>query len=105
MFDFWPRPPERSYQELILEKMRPGDIHTHVFAQQFPVLDDAGKPNAFLHEAQGARRHLRPGPRRGQLLVPQRGSGHAERLLARLHQHGPAHAATSMAWSWTCTRP
>jgi len=51
MVDFWPRPPERSYQELILEKMQPGDIHTHVFAQQFPVLDDNGKPNQFLFEA------------------------------------------------------
>ena len=51
MVDFWPRPPERSYQELILQKMRPGDIHTHVFAQQFPILDDNGKPNEFLHEA------------------------------------------------------
>lgn len=50
MVDFWPRP-ERTYPELILEKMRPGDIHTHVFAQQFPVLDEQGKPNAFLHEA------------------------------------------------------
>lgn len=51
MVDFWPRPPERSYEQLILEKMRPGDIHTHVFAQQFPVLDENGKPNAFLYEA------------------------------------------------------
>ncbi len=51
MVDFWPRPPERSYQELILEKMRPGDIHTHVYAQQFPVLDEKGKPNRFLFEA------------------------------------------------------
>jgi dihydroorotase len=51
MVDFWPRPPERSYEELILEKMRPGDIHTHVFAQQFPVLDNQGKPNRILFEA------------------------------------------------------
>jgi dihydroorotase len=51
MVDFWPRPPERSYEELILEKMRPGDIHTHVFAQQFPVLDERGKPNRILFEA------------------------------------------------------
>ena len=49
MVDFWPRP-ERPYPEL-LRKMRPGDIHTHVFAQQFPILDDAGKPNRFLFEA------------------------------------------------------
>lgn len=51
MVDFWPRPPERSYQELILAKMRPGDIHTHVYAQQFPILDEQGKPNRFLFEA------------------------------------------------------
>lgn len=51
MVDFWPRPPERSYQQLILEKMRPGDIHTHVYAQQFPILDEQGKPNRFLFEA------------------------------------------------------
>jgi dihydroorotase len=50
MVDFWPRP-ERTYEELILKKMRPGDIHTHVFAQQFPVLDENGKPNKFLFEA------------------------------------------------------
>ena len=49
MVDFWPRP-ERPYSEL-LRKMRPGDIHTHVFAQQFPILDDAQKPNRFLFEA------------------------------------------------------
>jgi dihydroorotase len=50
MFDFWPRP-ERSYAELILEKMRPGDIHTHVFAQQFPILLPDGKLNPILAEA------------------------------------------------------
>ena len=43
MYDFWPRLPERSYPELILKKARPGDIHTHVFAQQFPVIDEDGK--------------------------------------------------------------
>src|SRR5690606_34172717 len=43
--------PERSYEELILQKMRPGDIHTHVFAQQFPVLDENNRPNSFLYEA------------------------------------------------------
>jgi dihydroorotase len=42
MVDFWPRPPERSYSDLILKHMRPGDIHTHVFAQQFPILTEEG---------------------------------------------------------------
>lgn len=50
MFDFWPRP-ERPYDDLLLTKMRPGDIHTHVYAQQFPLLDDDRKPHAFLAEA------------------------------------------------------
>jgi dihydroorotase len=43
MVDFWPRPPERPYADLILDKLRPGDIHTHVFAQQFPIVDEDGK--------------------------------------------------------------
>jgi len=51
MFDFWPRPPERSYAELILSKMRPGDIHTHVFAQQFPIILENGKVNPIMWEA------------------------------------------------------
>jgi dihydroorotase len=50
MFDFWPRP-ERTYAELILKKMRPGDIHTHVFAQQFPILLADGRLNPILTEA------------------------------------------------------
>jgi dihydroorotase len=50
MFDFWPRP-DRTYDDLILKKMRPGDIHTHVFAQQFPVILPDGKLNPILAEA------------------------------------------------------
>ena len=52
MVDFWPRPPERSYQELILKKLRPGDIHTHVFAQQFPIIDENGKVYDHMFQAQ-----------------------------------------------------
>ena len=51
MVDFWPRPPERSYEELILKKLRPGDIHTHVFAQQHPIILDDGRVNPALFEA------------------------------------------------------
>jgi dihydroorotase len=50
MFDFWPRA-DRTYADLILQKMRPGDIHTHVFAQQFPILLADGKLNPILTEA------------------------------------------------------
>ncbi len=51
MVDFWPRPPERPYPDLILKKLRPGDIHTHVFAQQFPILDEHRKVNDFMFQA------------------------------------------------------
>jgi dihydroorotase len=51
MFDFCPWPKERPYRTLLLEKMRPGDIHTHVFAQQFRVLDDRGKVQDFMWQA------------------------------------------------------
>ena len=50
MFDFWPRP-ERTYADLILKKMRPGDIHTHVFAQQFPIILPDGKLNPIMQQA------------------------------------------------------
>lgn len=50
MYDFWPRP-ERPYADLILKKARPGDIHTHVFAQQFPILLKDGNINPILAEA------------------------------------------------------
>jgi len=51
MVDFWPRPPQRPYAELILKRMRPGDIHTHVFAQQFPILLPNGRVNPILWKA------------------------------------------------------
>lgn len=51
MVDFWPRPPERPYPDLILNKLRPGDIHTHVFARQFPVVDDTGRVHPYMREA------------------------------------------------------
>ena len=49
MVDFWHRP-GRTYQEL-LRKMQPGDIHTHVYAQQFPILNEENEPADFMFEA------------------------------------------------------
>lgn len=51
MVDFWPRPPERPYPDLILDHLRPGDIHTHVFARQFPVIDDEGRVQPYMRQA------------------------------------------------------
>jgi dihydroorotase len=51
MFDFAPLP-DRSYAELITQKMRPGDIHTHYTAMQFPIIMDDGKVNPAVIAAQ-----------------------------------------------------
>ena len=51
MVDFWPRPPQRPYPDLILKKLRPGDIHTHVFARQFPIVDADGHVYDYLFQA------------------------------------------------------
>ncbi|MBD5093032.1 MAG: amidohydrolase/deacetylase family metallohydrolase [Subdoligranulum sp.] len=51
MADFQPNLPLRTYPDLILKHLRPGDIHTHVYAQQFPILDENGKVNDFMFRA------------------------------------------------------
>ncbi len=51
MVDFFPVLPQRPYPQLILEKLRPGDIHTHVFAQQFPIVDEQGAVYDYLFQA------------------------------------------------------
>jgi dihydroorotase len=51
MVDFWPRPPERPYADLILHHLRPGDVHTHVFAQQFPIVTPEGGVYDHLWQA------------------------------------------------------
>src|SRR5262249_1387415 len=50
MIDFTPRP-ERSYEDLILKHLRPGDIHTHVYASHIPLLDQSGKIQKYAWEA------------------------------------------------------
>jgi dihydroorotase len=51
MVDFWPRPPERSYRDLLLKKLRPGDIHTHFLARQFPIVGENGQVWDYLYRA------------------------------------------------------
>src|SRR5262249_30481954 len=51
MVDFGTFRPERPYQELVLKKLRPGDISTHMYLGAVPMLDDAGKVNKYLFEA------------------------------------------------------
>ena len=49
MIDFAPRP-TRSYEEL-LERMSPGDIHTHLYAAHIPLLDADKKVADYMRQA------------------------------------------------------
>jgi dihydroorotase len=51
MIDFGEFRPERPFQELVLKKLRPGDIYTHCFYVPVPILDDKGKLLPYLFEA------------------------------------------------------
>lgn len=50
MVDFYPYEEQRTYQDL-LKRLRKGDVHTHMYAQQFPVLDENKHVGDFLFEA------------------------------------------------------
>lgn len=51
MVDFGTFRPERPFQELVLKKLRPGDIYTHMYLGAVPLLDDNNKVNGYLFEA------------------------------------------------------
>jgi len=50
MVDFHPKP-GRGYRELILNHMRPGDIHTHLYGRLTPQLDANKKLEPYMLEA------------------------------------------------------
>ena len=51
MIDFGQFRPERPFQDLVLKKLRPGDIYTHAFYVPVPMLDEQGKLLPYLLEA------------------------------------------------------
>jgi dihydroorotase len=51
MVDFGDFRPERPYQELVLKKLRPGDISTHCYYAPVPMLDDTGHLLPYLFDA------------------------------------------------------
>jgi dihydroorotase len=51
MVDFGTFRPERPFQQLVLEKLRPGDMYTHMYLGVVPMLDDSGKLMPYLAEA------------------------------------------------------
>jgi dihydroorotase len=51
MVDFGTFRPERPFQDLVLKKLRPGDIYTHTFLDAVPMLDAQGRVQPYLFEA------------------------------------------------------
>ncbi len=51
MVDFGTFRPERPYQDLVLKKLRPGDISTHMYLDMVPMLDENQKLLPYLQEA------------------------------------------------------
>lgn len=51
MVDFGDFRPERPFQDLVLKKLRPGDIYTHTYLDAVPMLDASGHVLPFLFEA------------------------------------------------------
>lgn len=51
MVDFGDFVPQRPYQDLVLTHLRPGDISTHMYRDQVPMIDSAGLLLPYLAEA------------------------------------------------------
>jgi dihydroorotase len=51
MVDFGTFRPERPFQDLVLKKLRPGDIYTHTYLDAVPMLDGQGRVEPYLFEA------------------------------------------------------
>ena len=51
MVDFGEFRLERPFQELVLKKLRPGDIYTHAYLGAVPMLDQQGRVLPYLFEA------------------------------------------------------
>src|SRR5689334_21585229 len=51
MVDFATFRPERAFQDLVLKKLRPGDIYTHTYLTAVPMLDGDGRLLPYLLEA------------------------------------------------------
>jgi dihydroorotase len=65
MVDFIPWPPYETYEKLITEKLRPGDMHTHGFHGMYPIVLPDGSINPATTAAQ----------RRGVILDVGHGMG------------------------------
>ena len=100
MVDFGNFRPERPYQDLV-EKLRPGDISTHMYLGAVPMLDDDGRMLPYLFEArkrgvifdvghaQAASRSARavPAMRHRSAPIPSRWDPQHEQHERRMKKH------------------
>ncbi len=91
MVDFGTFRPERPYQQLVLNKMRPGDISTHMYLDWVPDAGRAAECAALSVRGAQARGDLRRGPRRRKLSVSPGCAGSPARMDARLDLYRSAH--------------
>jgi dihydroorotase len=52
MIDFGEFLPKRPFKDLVLVHLRPGDIYTHAYYGQVPLLDEQGRVRPYFFEAQ-----------------------------------------------------
>ena len=50
MVDFYPNLPQRTYPDM-LKRLRKGDIHTHMYAPQFEIIEKDGSVAPFIWQA------------------------------------------------------
>src|ERR1051325_229403 len=75
MIDYGTFRSERPFQELVLKKLRPGDIYTHTYLGAVPMLDDHGKVMPYLFEARKRGVIFDVGHGGGSFLCRQPGPG------------------------------
>jgi dihydroorotase len=51
MVDFGASTPERSFEDLVLTHLRPGDIVTHMYVRRYPTLGQDGRPLPHILQA------------------------------------------------------
>lgn len=89
MIDFAPRD-TRSYEEL-LERMSPGDIHTHLYAAHIPLLDENKQVNDYVRQARARGIIFDTGHGNGsfwfRIAVPAMAQGfHPDTISTDLHK-------------------
>ena len=90
MIDFGYFRKERPYYQLLGEKLRSGDISTHIFRGPTPWFDAEGKVLPYLHEARARGVVLDVGHGAGSFCFRNAGPCHRPRLLSRLDLDRPA---------------